>query len=256
MNKTGFARAVPELLQRWRQQIAAQHNRRERRGPRAHAAVSFLVRSVIQDGMADLNRLLCVIVHDGWGEGGRVVTCCRAYTAAAVPWGCKLGGAENCRLDKLLTIPPRQGGRGRQFDLGQPELLRMCLDLDRLLERQAQFPHIPRHREPRLPRLWAAFTPDVASSVICAGPEYENAGCPAVSPISMVNRLALYPLAYVSHEWRQFATVLADLRNVPKRQIVALEHNATNCTGYYGAVEFDLRGSRFARTRGGGDGSI
>lgn len=246
MTDTISVYSTSELLQRWRQQIAGQRCRREQRGPRAHAAISYLVRGPSHDGLVDLNQLLCVIVQDECYEGRSLATCCRTYAATAVRWGSKLGGAENCRLDKSLTIPPKLGGRGRQFDLAQPELLRLCLDLDRHLERHVQFPHMPRRYEPCLPSLWAAFTFDIAPQISFAGPEYENAGRPAVSPICTATGLFLYRLEYVSHESSRSARILADLRSVPKRQVLTLQRNKSNLTGFRGAIEFDLRNSRFS----------
>lgn len=238
----------PELLQRWRQQIAAQDVRRQRRGPRPLAAISYVARGLIQDGLVDLTRLLFVVVHDEWHEQHSLVTCCRAYVSAPVPWGARIGGAQSCRLDKFLTLAPKRNARGRRFDLAQPELLRLCMDLDRHLERQAQFPHAPRRRQPLIPELWAGFTPTVATGIHCAGPEFDAAGQPHVSPRRGANGLVLLPLEFVSHESARCAAILADVSSMPKRQVVTLGHRAANLVGFQGAVEFDLNQSRFSDT--------
>lgn len=202
----------------------------------------------MHDGLIDLTRLLIVVVHDEWHEKNGLVTCCRAYAAGPVPGGAKIGGAEHCRLDKYLTLPPKRNARGRKFDLTQPELLRLCLDLDRYLERRVQFPHAPRRRQPLIPKLWAGFTVDVAADVRCSGPEFEAAGQPRISPRQAASGLILFPLEYVSHESVRFAAILADVSSIPKRQRVALGHRAANLVGFQGAVEFDFNHSRFSPT--------
>ncbi len=172
------------------------------------------------------------------------------YSANSVPWGLKIGGADACKFDKDLAVAPAPCAKGRRFDSSSGELISMALSQDRLLERHSRYQHLPRRLQPRWPRLWAAFSPDVASQLEMAGPEFESEhrriDC---STIPLLARTApglmLYPLAYVSHAWRQILTIFADLTTVPKRQVISLSSDACNLRGHEGAVEFDLVSSRF-----------
>jgi hypothetical protein len=59
------------------------------------------------------------------------------------------------------------------------------------------------------------------------------------------SQLTLMPLNWVSHEWRRFVTIVADLARLPKRQVIAMTDPETDLVGYYGAVAYDFYHSRF-----------
>ena len=251
MNVTISTRAGPELVQRWRQQVASQRRRRERRGPRPCAALSYLVRGPVLNGLIDVRRLVFVVARAQRRHDDGLATRVLGYAAAATPWGVRIGGADNCRFEKELTLAPRAEARGRRIDLHDEELLHLALDLDRFLERQERYPYLPGRRQPRWPNLWAAFQPEVARHIECAGPEFERAcqGASLVCGVAFQRSawgLTLFPLELVSHAWRQFTAVLADTRTVPKRQVMALDHPARDLCGFTGAIEYDLCHSRFS----------
>ncbi len=240
----------PGLKQQWRQQLASQLRRRAAQGPRPLAAITFLVRGPVRSGLVNLRDLLFVVVHDDLREDGTLHVRFAAYGAGTIPWGIKVG-PENSKLDKDLALTPGPSTRGRRFDLLKGDLLSLALNLDQLLERHSRYPHLPRRCQPRWPKLWAGFTPDVARTLSFAGPEYEaslgkNDNPAAQPPIPSILGLTLMPLSYVSHAWRQISAVFADLATIPKRQVIVLESHSRNLRGYQGAVEYDLTSSRFA----------
>jgi hypothetical protein len=55
-----------------------------------------------------------------------------------------------------------------------------------------------------------------------------------------------YPLEYVSHAWRQFTTVFADLTTTPSRQVLNFDRHCHNLVGFSGTIEFDCAHSRFS----------
>ena len=244
------AREGPELQQRWRQQVASQLRRRVVNGPRPLAAITYLVRGRVEDGLVDVRHLSFIALHDKMQEDGSSIIRCAGYSAATVPWGVKIGGADDCKFEKNLAISPGSAARGARFDVLRGELLSLALSLDQVLERHSRYPHLPRRQQLRWPKLWAAFATDVAGRIELAGPEFESAHlgneCAAIPPLAgTAAGLALFPLAYVSHAWRQILAIFADLTTIPKRQVISLEPNARNLRGYEGAIEFDLVGSRF-----------
>jgi len=244
------AREGPELQQRWRQQVASQLRRRVANGPRPLAAITYLVRGRVEDGLVDIRHLNFIALHDKMQEDGSSIIRCAGYSAASVPWGLKIGGPDDCKFDKNLAISPGPAARGARFDVLNGELLSLALNLDQVLERHSRYPHLPRRQQLRWPKLWAAFATDVASRIEFAGPELEHAHrrneCAAIPPLAgTAAGFALFPLAYVSHAWRQILAIFADLSTIPKRQVISLEPNARNLRGYEDAVEFDLVGSCF-----------
>jgi hypothetical protein len=198
--------------------------------------------------------MVVVTLYDDVGASGHLATRVIGFSAAAVPWGIQIGGAEHSRFEKDLAKPPAFRGKGRRFDLAHPDVLTMALDLDCLVERHLRFPYLPRQCQPRWPEFWAAFSPQVAATLSGAGPEFEiiarsseKANAELLKANSrMIGALVAFPLAFVSHAWRHFKAIFANFRSVPKRQVITLDHQAKNLCGYAGAIEFDLVHSRFA----------
>jgi hypothetical protein len=254
MTKIVSTRASPELFHRWRQQIARDLRRRATQGPRPLAAISYLVRGPIVEGLVDLRRLVFVTLHDKHLADGWLTTRVASFASLVIPWGVKIGGPEQSRFEKDLSRSPAFGAKGRRFDLAHPEALTLAFDLDRCLERHLRFPQMPRLRQPRWPALWAAFEPCAATDLCGAGPEFEALGPYHGHGQQVLFRasgrpiggLVAFPLAYVSHAWQQFGAIYANLKSLPKRQVIALDHPAKNLCGFTGAIEFDLLNSRFA----------
>lgn len=246
-------RASPELLQRWRQQISCRQRRRVANGPRPLAAIGYRAFGPVCEGLVYLRRLLFVALYDEVHLNGCLVTRVAAYLASAVPWGVRIGGAEQCRVDKDLARPPTSGGKGRRFDLAREGLISLALDLDRSVEQHLKFPHQPRLRQPRWPELWAAFEPHTAAQLHGAGPEFESlvrqTGNQSSDVLQSEGRpiagLRAFPLAHVSHAWQQITGIYADLTTLPKRQVIALDHPLKDLCGYSASIEYDLVHSRF-----------
>ena len=49
----------------------------------------------------------------------------------------------------------------------------------------------------------------------------------------------LFPLAWVSHHWQQAASIFADLRQFPERQVFCIRHR-NDLTGFHDAAEYDF----------------
>ncbi len=256
MKNLDCTRAGPkELTGRWRQQVARQHRRRVVQGPRPLAGIGYLVHGPVIDGLIDLRQLVFVTLFDEHPAAGRTTTRFAGFASSAIPWGIKIGGPEQCRFEKDLARAPGFGVKGRRFDLSHPDLLKLALDLDRYVERHLRFPHMPRLRQPRWPALWATIDAPAMSNISGEGPEFEafvrqtgngHVDLLRASTRSIRGRTA-FPLSFVSHTWRQFSTVYADLKSLPKRQVVTLDHDpANNLCGFSGAIEFDLFHTRFA----------
>ncbi len=253
--RTGIStRAGPEIAQRWREQIARHQRQRAAQGPRPLAAIGYQVQGKIVDGLTDVRRLLFVSLRDEREANGRLVTLVAGYKATAVPWGIQVGGPQQNPFAKDLRKAPAQGAHGRRFDLAHPDVLALALNLDQLLERHRQFPRMPRRRQPRWPMFWAAFSPRVACTLQGTGPEFEHCAGGLENGSAdlfetncrMIGGLVAFPLPFVSHAWQRFAAIYADLKTLPKRQVIELDRQSKNLRGFSQAVEFDLLHTRFA----------
>ena len=120
-----------------------------------------------------------------------------------------------------------------------------------------RYPHLPLNEQPVLPELWAGFRTKALGVIDGDGPELD-ALCLAsgATPDELMRGalrpyrdLALYPLEWVSHHWRQFVAVFADLERFPRRQVFSLDDPASSLAGYHGANEFDFLSDRFGLLR-------
>jgi hypothetical protein len=254
MNAIVCARAGPELLQRWRCQVASQR-RRNACALRQDAALGYLAQGPIYHGLIDVRRLVFVVLHDQQRPNNALAMRVSGYVASGVPWGVKIGGSDHNRFEKDLMCAPARRARGQRFDLAQSELLGLALQLDRYLDRQARHCRKPRLHHPRWPQPWAAFEPAIAAHFRGAGPEFETRRDACTRPADRfrsvqrtVIGLTAFPLEWVSHEWQRITTVFADMQSMPKRQIFTLDHAHRNLCGFGGAVEYDLLNSRFRPT--------
>jgi hypothetical protein len=251
---TVTARADPELFERWRNQIARQRRRRADQGARPLAAIGYRVYGAARDGLVDLRRLLFITLYDSLQADGRLSTRVAGYGSSVIPWGVRIGGAENCKFDKDLSRPPSWSAKGHRIDLRHVEILAAALDLDRSIERHLQFSHQPWLRQPRWPTLWAAFDQHAAVRLQGAGPEFDATAQQAEGRPGrllqahgrQINGLRAYPLAFVSHAWQEIRAIYADVKTLPKRQIIVLDDSARDLCGFSEAIEFDLVRSRFS----------
>jgi len=253
MTTTVSTRAGPALLERWRRQVGRQLRRRTKRGPRPLAAISYLIRGRIHDGLVDIRHLVFVVVRDQETDKGPLTIRMAGFNDAPVPCGVMFGGAELSRFEKDLALAPRHAARGRRFDLANDELLLVALQLDRHLKRHARYPNLPRRSQPRLPQHWAAFPANGAIEVSGDGPELlARCRTTGASPAAILREtcrqfagLTLYPLEFVSHVWAQFEAVFADLKTIPKRQVVPVDQTDRDLRGLVGATEYDFAQTRF-----------
>jgi hypothetical protein len=212
-----------------------------------------LAQGPIVNGLIDLRRLLFVVVHDETSARQAPGIRVAAYAASPTRWGARIGGAAQIRVEKNLALNPEHGGGGRRFDPAQGGLLGLALELERHLERHCHYPSLQRLKQPRWPKLWAAFDSQTARHIRPDGPEWQSTLLNSkprrgveLAPHRFAFGLVAFPLEYVSHAWQQFAAVYADLKSVPKRQILSLDRLERSLQGFTGAVEFDLLSSRFS----------
>lgn len=246
MTLTAKRRLGRRLLRRWYCQV--------RRGPlrcvpphdHPLAALGYLVDGPVRDGMIDVRRLILVVVHQLQTDkfGIRMA----GYRATPIPWGVCVGGSDQHCFEKDLALRPSRGARARRFDLGQPKLLTLALDLHRYLRRCTRRRHMPRPHSPRLPPLWAALPSRHASF---AGPEWDEVKSSLLGMEDhyrrQLGRSVLYPLNYVSHAWCHISAVYADIGGMPRRHVF-LADRPDAMRGFRGACEFDLLSSRFCKT--------
>lgn len=255
MTPSACGSETPALKQCWRRQVAGRLRWRGGQGPRPLAAITQIVRGPILDGLVNVRDLVWIVLHDDLRSEGNVGIRCAVYGASSVPWGLAIGGAGNCRLQKNLNLAPRPGAKGTRFDLAaKGDFLSLALRLDQVLDCHHRHPHLRHQHQPRWPKFWAGVSPAIVEQLTLAGPEFEaaygrQAGSLAESATRSLSGLTLVPLAYVSHAWRHISAVFADLTNCPRRQVIALESQGRNLCGYDGAIEYDLRTSRFIRDR-------
>lgn len=215
-------------------------------------SLSYLAEGPIERGLIQLEELTLVVVCGNPQQPGRWLS---GYSAERVPWGVSWGGVKRQRFLKDLTLPPKIGARGARLDLRKARLVELALQLSRLLDQRRlhRLPHIQQRLE--LPRLWAGFDQAFADRISGSGPELSRRsrrrGKSTQALLASARRfhrgLTLFPLDWVSHRWRDFACVFADLQHFRKRQVFLLPDPAQDLVGYRGAAEFDLFSSRFRR---------
>jgi len=242
-------------LDQWRQMF---HNRHRRRAqPRPVAAVGYLAHGPVIQGLIEIEKLTIVLLYDEPTDNGRLALRLAGYSASRVPWGIRFGGPEQCRFFKDLSLQPVPQARGYRLDLGSTELLSLGLTLESELDRHRRYRQRAMREQIRLPKLWAGFRAVDAAGIAGDGPELADyARRTGTSPAKLMDRLrhihfglVLYPLAWVSHHWRQAVAIFADLVRFPRRQVLSLPQLPGNLVGYQGATEFDFYRSRFRRQR-------
>jgi hypothetical protein len=175
------------------------------------------------------------------------------YAGSRVPWGVRFGGAENSRFFKDLSLQPVPNARGYRLDLASVDLLRLGLQLEHDLSRQAGSQQRQIRKHVQLPKLWAGFRPADVANITGDGPELEAyAARTGRHPQRLLERLrrehyglVIYPLSWVSHHWQQAVAIFADLERFPARQVFRLRDAHHDLIGFHEAAEFDFVQSRF-----------
>ena len=241
----------PSPLDRWRHRLGGRRHRHAK--PRPLAALGHLVNGPVIEGLVEIDKLTMVILYDEPIRPGHCALRLAGYSSTCIPWGVRLGGPENCKFFKNLSLQPVLGARGYRLDLASTELLTLGLRLERELDRHVRHRQRQVRKQLRLPKLWAGFRPADAASITGDGPELaaytRRTGRPPERLLEHLRRdhfgLALYPLAWVSHRWQQAVAVFADLERFPRRQVLRLQHLPDGLVGYQGAAEFNFFDSRF-----------
>ena len=255
MNPILKLRADPRPIHQWRKQIGGQLRYRNQRGPRPFAAIAPVVRGPICDGLVDTRAL---------GAGKYCMTTgmkparrndLTRSAAQDMPSVRLLGACKSVAQSYASSISASAWhlpatGHGRSFDSANGELLNLALGMDVLLERHTRYPHFPRRQRPRWPILWAGFSKADGKLLQGSGPEFEaDSRRMETSELDLFSRqhhgLTLFPLCYMAHAWSQMLSVFAEVSSIPKRQVLALQSDARNLSGFDGPIQFDLISSRF-----------
>ena len=234
-SSSGSAVATPilrsDLAQRWRRQVGCRLRLGERRGPRPLALVGYQIRDSSADGFVPLDCLRFFSVFDEDTSDDRLATRLLGFRGYLTPGGIQFGGASGSLIDKDLRLPPARGGNGCRLDAAETGLVEAAFGWERHLERCARREHFPRRATLRFPDWWCAVTEPVGDL------------------LSRVHQeRTLVELGPALKRGFTFEMVFADLKHVPKRQVVACREPERLLCGSNGLTTFDLYHSRFRRT--------
>ena len=247
------------LEQQWQIQIGARRFRAA--APRGIGALSYMLHGPILNSLIKVEHLCLAVLYDDRSGHQCGPIRLAGFSGGRVPWGVSWGGAERNLFHKDLSLPPAHGGSGQQLNLSRAGLLQLGLQLDLLIKRRRRQRCSAVRRQPKLPKLWAAFCPEDAGSVFPDGPELaatvKRSGQSAESLLEANRRtcigLTLFPLVWVSHHWQQAVAVFADLNRFPKRQVFLIGRLPEDLRGHTGTAQFDFSASRFDTTSGHAD---
>ena len=246
-----IAIAQPSLLARWRHQVG-RHARRVAL-PRPLAALGALTNGAVVDGLIEIHNMVLVVVYDEMHDDGRLSVNVAGFSGVCVPWGVQWGGPQQNLFFKNLLLRPRPSARGRCLDTARIQLIDLALHLDRQVDRYGRYLRLAERRRLVLPRLWAGFKTSQLPSVTADGPELAAAAHrTGANPTELLHHarrdyegLALLPLEWTSHCWRQMTTVFADLQGFPQTQVLPLRQLPDDLQGFQNAVQYDFHSSRF-----------
>lgn len=233
--------------------LGRQREQSSKRRPRSYAsaaALGYLPRGQIKRGLIPVEELTLVVLYGNAIEPGRWLA---GYSAQRVPWGVAWGGVERHQFLKDLCLSPGVGALGAHLDPQEAPLVELAFQLSQLLERHRTQRWQAVRKRLELPRLWAGFERAAARRIKGAGPELfalcRRRRQPARMLLQSARRrhqdLVLFPLEWVSHQWREMACVFAEVGRFRRRQLFRLRDPARDLVGYRGAVEFDFFHSRF-----------
>ena len=243
-----------ELLNQWQRQFSF---RQKRGGSRGIGALGWVVEGKQTGELVELERLLFVVVYDEQFASEKTAVRVGTYRASRIEHGVQYGGPANARLYKDMMLSPRPGGGHLRLDLYNMAVLDRALRLNRRIDVALRFqPRISR-RGLRLPRLWAAFSPEVACGLAGSGPEFEAlCGRFGVEPDLMLRKfererdgLALYPLEWVSDRLAAASAVLVERTGFPSCQVFGVASPEVDLVGYSGAAAFDFYSYNFRACR-------
>ena len=237
---------VDELVNRWHRQIG---RRRPYRHQRPLAALGFLRRSNEKaETLVELQRLLAVVLFDE--SIGRPVPALRlvGYGACQLPDGVQWGGPEQSKFYKDLRLAPEPGAWSLQLDATNIDLLHLALQLHSDIHRVDRFAPKSASLQPKLPRLWAGFSPSDAVCLKGQGPEFaELCAKFKLAPEAMLEKfrrehrgLVCLPLDWVSNQLAGSLSVFADVSETPRTQVFRLMEFPGSLQGFQGAAAFDF----------------
>jgi hypothetical protein len=248
-----IADAEPSLSDLWRRHIGRRHRHRD---PRPLAALGYLTNGPVVEDLIEIDKLVLVVLQDETAARGNTLARVAGYSGCRIPWGIRWGGAENSLFLKNLLLQPMAGARGQRLDTASESLLRLALQLDRDVERHLFYGRRCKGSLFRLPKLWAGFRPADAAHIEPGGPELAEhcarTGSSASDVLATIQRnyfgLVLFPLAWVSSAWQHAATIFADLRRFPLRQVFPIANSPEDLVGFQEAAEYDFHSTRFRST--------
>ncbi len=240
-----IATRQPTPLALWRRRFGGQ--RRQIEHP-LHAALGYMAEGPVENNLIEVGKLTIVILYPCQIRSGLVALRLAGFSGSPVPWGVRWGGTDQGRFLKDLLLQPVPGGPGLRLDVADTASLNLALQLDRALDRAVHHGRPTVRERVQLPKLWAGFYRTEAANITGDGPELAASATRAGrSPENQLHRLrrehnglVIFPLAWVSHCWRQAVTIYADLDRFPRRQVFRLENLLDDLAGFQGAAEFDF----------------
>jgi hypothetical protein len=224
-------------LERWQRQFG--HPFRRIALPRPWASLGYLTNGAVVDNLIEVENLTIVVLYDEVQDNGQLWVTLAGFSGVRVPWGIQWGGPEQSRFRKNLLFRPRPRGRGRYPDVFNTRLLNLALRLDRQVDRPGRCLQNLPSGSLVLPRLWAGFRRSQLAAIHADGPELLQVGR------RDYEGLTLFPLEWVSHHEQRMTAVFADLRSLPRTQVVPIKRLPHDLQGVQGAASFDFYNNRF-----------
>jgi hypothetical protein len=248
-----IAVSKPSPLARWDGRFGKR--RRNTAPPRPFAALGYVTNGPVVEGLIEVENLVLVIAYDETLPTGKLALRLAGFSATLMPWGVRWGGTEKSLFFKDMLLRPVPQSCGRRLNSSCANLIELGLKLDREIERQCRYRRMAAKNRLLLPRLWAGFRNPQAAKIIGDGPELaqcaQEAGQAPADLLAQRKRthagLTLFPLEWVSHEWRSMTAAFADLERFPSWQVFPLRHLPEDLQGYQDAAQFDFFHSRFRR---------
>ncbi len=245
-----IATRQPPPLDPWRRRFGGQ--RRQIEHPR-HAALGYMAEGPVENNLIEVGKLTIVILYPCQIRSGLDALRLAGFSGTPRPVGCPLGRRRSVPLPEgspasagaRWTGAAAECGRRGSVDPGASNSTASgtvpCIMASRPCGNRFNCPSSGPVsiglRRPASPATAPNWRPTV--------------GRAGRSPEEQFHRLrrdhhdlVLWPLAWVSHHWRQAVTIYADLDRFPRRQVFRLENLPDDLAGFQGAAEFDFA-SRF-----------
>ena len=237
------------LLNHWWQRVGM--HRRRITTARPFAALSFSPCAPVCGGLVPLDKIVAVVCYDELLPNGQIAlrlrVCSPLVQRESVVWGGELGTNEL----KDLRLMPAVKASALRVDLNQQWLLRTGLGLEREIHLRSCRGVMPNMQGFAMPRLWAGFRPFDAVQVRGDGAELDaearNRMLPPETAFRLATRahgeLVLFPYGWVGVDRQLAVGLFADLRGLPRCQVIALNSPA-DLVGVTEAACFDFRNPR------------